>query len=179
MTWVVTNPDWAPGDPLYAHPANRDYGEGNYVRNLFDLHRDEETAELTLLHGNWQAACPYCLVGWGAVDEGPDCWMCGKPAANYAAALEHEHYRREAYLNWAYLKGGPLHGQTHAGEEASDVGRIDTIVYVKTGGYWRPGGPLHPDHVVTDTAEYRRTSIWISASSRWVFEYVEGGEGDA
>lgn len=174
----MTTAEWVPGDPLYGHPSAREYGEGNYVRNLFDLCSDEEIAENTLLNGDWQAACPHCLVGWGAIDEGRDCWMCGKAAENYHRALEAEQYRRDSYLNWAYLKNGPLHGHTHAGEEPKFAGRIDTVVYVKVGEFWHPA-PAHADEVVVETAVYQRTGIWMSSGARWVFEYVEGGEGDA
>lgn len=175
-------PEWEPGDPLHRHPRERDYGEGNYVREMFQVLADEETAEHTLLGAGWIAACPHCLVGWGAIDGGPDCWVCGKPAPNYTLAYEREQVRRKEYLNWAALRGGPLDGTTYAGDEPEVVGRIDAVTYYLVfyeddrAGTWTPyrNGPGWGGKV-TDTAVYRRTKHWLPASSRWVFRY-EGKE---
>lgn len=168
--------DWEPGDPLYSHPTQRDYGDGNYIRRLFDLLDDEGSAARNLVNvaGNFgEAVCPHCLVGWPAT-EGPDCWVCGKPAPNYELALDSNTYLRQTQRHVAILRGGPGFMQrflscynTPVDEDHIWV-RVTAIgeIYQVTDPASAAGCVLH---------RYVRTDEWSHRYRGYVFEY-EGEE---
>lgn len=101
---------WQPGEPLYQHPHYRPSGDGNYVRELFGLIYDEQTAVRVFLNNGpaWQVRCLHCLVGWGP-EEGPRCWVCNKRSPTYEEALERSEAMKSMACTVAF-RGGPRDG---------------------------------------------------------------------
>lgn len=165
--------EWEPGDPLYRHPSERDYGDGNYVRHLIDLVSDEASAVHLMLGGvAYEAVCTHCLVGWPA-SEGPDCWMCGKPADNYDDAWRREQGMRESNEDVAILMGGPGDGLRHH-VEFNDPTDLDHA-YVETSERAARTYIIHcwsqppGEHWVRH--RYVRTAEWDNRRSGFRFRY--------
>jgi hypothetical protein len=164
---------WEPGVPLYPRPTERNHGDGCYIRHLFDLVSDEETAEWHMLHSPVvvEVVCTHCLVGWPP-DEGPNCWVCDKPADNYDMALEADVAARELYgATAAYLRGGPAVGNVYSVEwndpPDSDhvyatVTRVGTVFQVNR---------LNDPRLTTVLHRWRRTDEWSNRHRAYVFVY--------
>jgi hypothetical protein len=168
--------DWAPGVPLYPHPTEREYGDGNYLRHLFDLLPDEWNAVHNMLYPviHAEAVCAHCLVGWPA-SEGPACWVCGKDAANYQQALEYEEEQR-ATSEWATLRGGPAHGYRYPvnyndGDDRDHIWVRVTDRVTDWGRCVQVTQPVESGAHGIELHRYRRTPEWHNHQRAYTFVY--------
>ena len=156
--------DWEPGVPLYPHPHVRDRDDGNYVRELFQLLDEDGLIVRRFRDDYWllnttEVRCIPCLVAW-APSAGPNCWMCGEPGANYAAASKY--LDDEMRRNGVRLVGGPRDG-----EYLSMHLEGDQVVFPVE---------MPPRAFTTAPAEatvtYRRDH-YDTVTHRWVYTYQE------
>lgn len=175
---VARASDWEPGDPLYPHPSQRECGDGNYLRHLFDVVCDEEVAVAMMITPtvHFEAVCTHCLVGWAASD-GPNCWMCDKPAGNYHVALEYEQTLRTRCADTAYLCGGPGDGLRMDAD--MNMPEDTDHVWVRVTADDRPRQVLdrRREPAAEGLHRYVRTDEWRNRSRAYVFRY-EGEVGE-
>jgi hypothetical protein len=134
---------------------------------------DEEAAVFHMLRSPVvvEAVCVHCLVGWPP-DEGPNCWVCDKPADNYTKACDADALAKELYKDKGYLRGGPAAGNRYSTEWNDPPDRDHVYALVTRVGTVFQVNRLH-DTSRTSSAlhRWRRTDEWSNRHRAYVFVY--------